>query len=51
MAVLLFHPEEISRPVTHYFLPTSGMPEGQKVNVIERSGCVVGGLMGFRPEE
>lgn len=45
MAVLLFHPEEISRPVTHYFLPTSGRPEGQKVNVIERSGCVVGGLI------
>lgn len=44
MAVLLFHPEEISRPVTHYFLSMSGGPEGQKVNVIERSSCVVGGL-------
>lgn len=45
MAVLLFHPEEISRPVTHHFLPMSGRSEGQKVNVIERSSPVIGRLI------
>lgn len=45
MAVLLFHPEEISRPVGYTLLPTDEWEaRGQKVNAIERSSCVVGGL-------
>lgn len=42
MTVLLFHPEEISRPVMHHFLLASERPKGQKVNVIEKSSSVIG---------
>lgn len=44
-AVLLFHPEEISGSVMHHLLLMSGRPEGQKVNVIEWSSSVIGGLI------
>lgn len=45
MAVLLFHPEEISRPVMYYFLLPSERPKGQKINIIKRSSSVIGGLI------
>lgn len=43
MTVLLFYPEEISRPVSYQLLLTSGRPEGQRVKVIERFSSVRGG--------
>lgn len=45
MAVLHFHPEEISRPVMHHFLLLSERLKGEKINIIERSSSVIGGLI------
>lgn len=43
MTVLIFYPEEISRPVMHHFLLASERPKGQKVNLIEKSSSVIRG--------